>query len=41
MQAAKRPRLNNVFAYNFLMNGPISTIFEMYMDIDNQNQIPF
>jgi len=43
MQAAKRlfPRLATLFAYNFLMNGPIWTIFGMRMDTKNQNKIPF
>jgi len=42
MHAAHRlfPRLLTLFAYNFLMYGPISTIFGMKVDIGNQIQIP-
>jgi len=35
------PRLNTLFAFNFLIKGLISTIFEVYMGIDNQKKISF
>jgi len=43
MHAANRvfSRLHTLFSYNFLGNGPIKTIFEMYIDIGSQNKIPF
>jgi len=34
-------RFHTLFAYNFLMNGPIYIILGMQMGIDSQNKISF
>jgi len=41
MHAANRmfPRLHTLLAYNFLMNGPIATIFGMWMGMDIQKHV--
>jgi len=43
MHAANRlfSRWHTSFAYNFLMNCAILTIFDMLVGIDNKNKIPF